>query len=610
MLTDDTQSPGDEFLSRVRRAGGSVLGDSPTGRAVAALCDEHARARRLITQDRAAGALVLAVVGATGQGKSWLIRQLIRRSPVADTIRSGNNLEEATEELVWVGPSPPADLDTRFERHVRVSADEMEPIGTPYMLLDAPGATDDRQAIADVARRALSLASALVLVVRRDQIRGQTPGVLAVASDGTIVIPVVNAIGKNDSELRSDMDAFLANLRQAAPESVIAQPLEIEDFEICGKDADAVGAAAAEELLRRLKVELQNNPDSDRRKSTRLAALEQRFRVALSGLLSEELPGLTRAVNRLNEEAIKLPGEVAQTLIGPSGPMQAAVRSRLRLKLLSSTGAIWFPYRSILSLLNLTHGAWDRVLLSLSGSLPSLVSTIWTSTRSLASDRDANEEMRDGLQRRSAAAVTDRLGPLAIQFREELALLRKQTLDADDANTPMSRSQETTRHVASLAGIETLEERSHEIFEDAVERYSISQGASTALAAVGTMIFWALMAGPFVALYSEYLQASYEALLHGLSGQTHGMERFPKPEFAMVLTSLLLSVLPTAVFAMIALSVAQSASRTRKAATSIREGHDRWIEKLQQQGVLRLRWDDPLLTDAEFLVRAGRVTSV
>jgi hypothetical protein len=611
MQTEPIPSPGDEFLNRVRRASTSVLGESSTGRAVAALCDEHARARRLIARDRAAGALVLGVVGATGQGKSWLIRQLVRRSAAAAMIRSGNNADQATEELVWVGPHPPADLDPRFERHVRVSADEMEPIGTPYVLLDAPGATDNRKGIVDVSRRALSLASALVLVVRRDQIRGQTPGVLAVASDGTIVIPVINAIGTHDDELRTDIDAFLANLRQAAPDSVIARPVEIADFEVAGKRSEEVGAEAARELMARVKTELENNPDSDLRKSTRLAALEQRFRFALRGLLADELPGLTRAVNRLNDEAEKLPGEVAQTLIGPNGPMQAAIRSRLRLKLLTATGAIWFPYRSILGLLNLTHGAWDRVLLSLSGSLPSLVSTIWTSTRSLASERDANQEMRDGLQRRSAAAVSDRLGPLANQFRDELALLRHelegQSPHRREANSELASSPP----LASLAGIETLEERSHELFEDAIDRYSISQAAATLLAVIGTLIFWGLMAGPFVALYSEYLQASYESLIRraGDSGGEpggHVLERFPKPELAMVLTSLLLSVLPTAIFAMIAIASAQSNSRTMKAALAIREGHDKTIAQLQQDGVLRLRWDDPLLTDAEFLVRAGR----
>ena len=106
---------GDAFLRRVRSSATSVLGDSPVGRGVIQLCDEHAEARRMILQDRSAGATVVAVVGATGQGKSWLIRQLVRGSNVVKSIRSGNNASEATEKLLWIGPLPPADLAPSHE---------------------------------------------------------------------------------------------------------------------------------------------------------------------------------------------------------------------------------------------------------------------------------------------------------------------------------------------------------------------------------------------------------------------------------------------------------------------------------------------------------------
>ncbi|MEO1524436.1 MAG: hypothetical protein AAFX06_03330 [Planctomycetota bacterium] len=598
MLPDSlnpSESSGDAFARRVRRAAQAVLGESETGRQVVALCDDHHHARDQILRDRSGGALVIAVVGATGQGKSWLVKQLTRRSDAAAAIRSGNRLDEATEHLVWIGPQPPADLDQRYEHYVRVSQDEMEPLGTPYMVVDAPGATDERPSIAAVAERALSLASAVLLVVCRDQIRGKTPSSLAVGSEGTIVIPVINMIGDRDDELNVDIDAFLANLRNQAPSSIVAPPIQIEDFAISGRNDSEVGSEAAEEVARRLKSELEANPDSDRRRHSRLSALDARFRAALSGILADQLPGLTTAVNRLNAEARKLPGEVAQTLIGSNGPMQAAVRSRLRLKLLTNTGAIWFPYRSVLGTLNLTHGAWDRVIMSLSGSLPSLVSTIWTSTQSLLSDRDASNEVRDGLQRRSAAAVTDRIGPLASQFRDELAILPKAVGSESDSINAMGGN------VASLAGTEALAEKSHAIFEASIDNHGIERGTSIVLAVIGTGIFWTLMAGPFVALYSQYIGASFETL----SGGKSSMEHFPTPEFSTIVTSLLLSLLPTSIFAMIALSIAQSAGRVESAIGMIRDGHDEAISELQRDRVLRLRWDDPLLTDAEFLVSAG-----
>ncbi|NND98306.1 MAG: hypothetical protein HKN47_13355 [Pirellulaceae bacterium] len=591
--------PGEQFLRRVRRAATTVLGDSQTGRQVLELCDEHAEARKLVMQDRSPGATVIAVVGATGQGKSWLIRQLVRRSTVANSIRSGNSADEATEQLLWVGPKSPADLDTRYEKYLHCESSKMEPIGIPYLLVDSPGATDDRRAIAAVAARALSLASILLLVVRRDQLRSQVTGMLAQASEGTVVIPVINSVRKRDDALNADIDGFVGQMRHVAPMSAIVAPVILDDFDVAERDEETVGATAARIIAERLQDELGNSWDGDRRRSTRLSALDGRFRGALHNVLSDQLPGLTNAVVRLRQEATKLPAEVAETLIGAGGPLRAAVRSRLRLSLLTDTPAICFPYRSQLGLLNLTHGAWDRVLLSLSGSLPSLVSAVWSSAKNVAAQAGAEEDIRDGLRKRSAAAVADRLGPLAGRFRDELAELRHQPGQNNLLGDDDSRSQ-----VAYLSGIDTLQENSQQIFDTEVERESISPSVTLLFAVVGTAIFWFLMAGPIVALYTKYFSASFTTFSE-FSGD---LDSFPRPDFSMIFTSLLVSILPTALFAMMILSLAQSRSRINRAEKRIRDLHHETIKRLQAEGVLRLRWDDPLLTDAEFLLSAGSET--
>ena len=590
--------PGREFLSRVRLAAANVLVDSPTGREVLELCDDHAEARRMILEDRSSGLVVVAVVGATGQGKSWLIQQLARASSTRSAIRSGNNAEDATEKLTWVGPAPPADLDSLHEQYVHCKPSDMRPIGAPYLVVDAPGCTDDRRAIAAVAARALSLASVLLLVVRRDQIRSEAVGMLTEASEGTIVVPVINAVRKHDDRLDADVESLAARMRQAAPTSIIAAPVIVEDFDVENRGEDSVGTAAAEAIAECLQTELGSVWEGDRRRSTRLAALDGRFRAALHSVLSDQLPGLTAAVRRLNDEATALPMEIAESLVGRGGPLRAAVRSRLRLSLLTDTEAIWFPYRSILALLNLTHGAWDRVLMSLSGSLPSLVSAVWTTTKNLSVERGAADALRDGLQRRSAAAVADRLGPLAARFRDELSELREERPAAKHSltDTDGARSQ-----VAYLSGIDTLQESSQRIFDDEVDQVSVPRSMALVCGILGTLIFWFLMAGPIVALYRGYFDASYETF-RNLSGD---LDSFPQPDFSMMLTSFLLSMLPTAIFAMIVLSVAQSRSRVNEAESRIREIHHDTIGRLQRDGVLQLRWDEPLLADAEFLLSAG-----
>ncbi|TWU24364.1 hypothetical protein Pla52o_22910 [Novipirellula galeiformis] len=591
--------PGDLFLRRVRHSATSVLADSPTGREVLELCDQHAEARRMILQDRSSGTSVIAVIGATGQGKSWLIRQLIRNSKAANSVRSGNNADEATENLVWIGPTPPADLDPRFEQFLHCDPAHMQSIGIPYLLVDAPGSTDDRRAIAGVASRALSLATAMLLVVRRDQLRSVAVGMLAEASEGSVLIPVINAVREHDDRLDADMDAFATRMRELAPTSLIARPIVIMDFEIEGREESEIAQAAGEQVAARLQEELGQIWEGDRRRSTRLAALDGRFRMALHGVLSDQLPGLTGAVRRLNREATTIPTQVAESLVGSDGPLRAAVRSRLRMALLTETAAFWFPYRSQLGLLNLTHGAWDRVMISLSGSLPSLVSAVWTSTKNLTAQQGAEQDVRDGLRRRSAAAVADRLGPLASRFRDELAVLRKQRHAATNWNH--DEDNDSRSQVAYLAGIDTLQEMSQRIFDEEVDRVAISRSATILFATLATFVFWLFMAGPIVALYRDYFVASFLALTT-LSGD---LDRFPRPELAMMLTSLLLAILPTALISMFALSFAQSRDRVDRAEQQIRERHHQAISNLQNDGVLRLRWDDPLLADAEFLLSVG-----
>ncbi len=598
--TDDgiLGQPGHEFLSRVRQATINVLGDSPIGREVLELCDEHGQARRMILEDRSGGISVVAVVGATGQGKSWLIRQLVRASSEATAaIRSGNHADEATDALVWIGPRQPADLDPHHERYIHCSVSEMQSIGAPYMLLDAPGATDDRRSFAAIAARSLALASVLLLVVRRDQIRSETMGMLAQASEGSLVIPVVNAVRQRDAILDADTDALIARIRQAAPTSIVAAPVIIDDFDIDNRTAAGVGVAAAELVAARLQNELGNSWEGDRRRSTRLSALDRRFRAALHSVLGDQLPGLTAAVRRLNQEATRLPIEVAQSLVGRGGPLRAVIRSRLRMSLLTETAAIWFPYKSVLGILNLTHGAWDRVLLTLSGSLPSLVTAVWTTTKNLTAERGAQQDLRDGLQRRSAAAVADRLGPLVMRFRSELMELRNQ----QPTHTMSLANRDVASQVAYLSGIDALQESSQRIFDEEVDRVSISRLTAIVFGLIGTAIFWSLLSGPIVALYRSYFDASYTTLSE-LGGS---LEEFPKPEFSMMLTSLLLSLLPMSLFAMVVLSIAQGRRRVIGAETRIRDLHHETIERMQAEGILRLRWDEPILADAEFLLSAG-----
>ncbi|WP_153555124.1 hypothetical protein [Roseimaritima sediminicola] len=597
----DYIDPGDRFLQRVRRAAVTVLGDSPAGRDVAGLCADHLRTRQSIMQDRAVGSTIVAIVGAAGQGKSWLAKQLVAGTAAEQAIPSGNREDESTRRLIWIGPQAPRDLDSRREQFLHCDAGAMRDLGGPYLLVDTPGATDDDKEIAETARRALSLAAILVMVVRRDQLRSQTVSVLSTLGEGTLVVPVINAVRDSaDPELAADADTLVARMRAAAPSGTILSPILIPDFDVQDLEESAVAEAALKQLKNLLSPYLDGHLTDDRRRRIRLAAVDARFRESLRATLGEHLPGLTRAVDRLNEEARKLPGDVALSMVGGHEALRAGIRSKLRLSVLTDTAAVWFPYRSLLGLLNLTHGAWDRVVLSLSGSLPSLISVAWTSARNLRHGEEVEQDLREGLRRRSSAAVVDRLGPPIARFHEQL----REMLSAVPQDNEHSAELDDDRHpqMAYLAGIDALQEESQRIFDEEVQRRAVPATTAVALAVLGTLIFWALMAAPIYSLYDQYVVASYQTF----RDSDGSLERFPRPEFSMLLTSLLLSLLPTALYAMLVITYSQRRRTVDRIEQRIRQRHAETIARLQQDGVLRLRWTDPLLGDAEFLLSAGR----
>ena len=589
------------FLRRVRQASISVLGESTAGRTVRQLCDSHAESRQSLTADRASGAMVVAIVGATGQGKSWLMRQFVKSPTVANAIRSGNNADEATERITWVGPNPPANLDVRFEQYLHCASEQMFSLEVPYLLVDSPGVTDNRHDVAETARLALSMASVLLMVVRRDQLRSYAVDLLASASEGSLVVPVINAVNADNGSLQTDSEAFVARIRRAAPRSQVTSAVHIADFETGSRQESVVASEATMAIYQALMGELAHG-DSIGRVVHRLAAMDSKFRTALHSSLGDQLPSLSIAVQRLNEEAKLLPEEIAASLVGGGPALRAAIRSRLRASLLTDTSGIWFPYRTILGVLSLTSGAWDRVVLSLAGSLPSLIGAAYTGVRNMTQSSAIASDMRDGIRKRSAAAVADRLGPLASRFRTEIhRLSNNEAASAIDHSLSNHDSDRLRTQPAFLAGLDSLQEQSQEIFDSEIDRAAAPRNLATICGLVGTLLFWSLMAGPIVTLYRSYILASLASLVEF----TGDLNQFPRPDLAMVLTSFVLSALPTAIFSMLVLSWVQGRRRVSVTEQSIRDRHREAILRLQQQRVLRLEWDDPLLADAEFLLTAG-----
>lgn len=596
-------SSGGGLTHRIHSAVTTAFGeDSHLLPEIESACRQYETDLEHVSLGRHFDALLIAVVGAKGQGKTWVVRQFLKDPQVKAHLPSGDLQSDATLDLTWIGPKSPPQIDAKHERYVATRAEQMVDIGQPYTLLDTPGVTDGNREAAELAKSALALAPIKLLVIARDQVRAASNLGIARQIDGSVVIPVVTSVEpaefpveQSDAQsttahtFREDISALEQQLAIAAPSARFLPPVFVADFEITDDEAQS-GANCRQEILDRLselslgEYEMQNVLQ----KQTQAAAARLRTRVAKT--IAGEAPQLRHAVAKLNSETQRLPARVLDSLLGSENVLQAGVRMQLRSRLVSDTSLMWFPYRTVLATLNLTQGVWDRVMLAMSGSLPSLFGALTGAAKNFRSGRDFTTQLEDGIRNRAQQQVESRLQPLCDAFHRQVNQL----------GGGVARGVVPSR--VELLGIDELQTRSHEIFEESMQRNALPRWQVFVLAVVGCILFWALMAAPIVVIYRDYLQAAYQVA----QGSDVTLTQFPKPEAGMLLSSVFLSALPLVIYCMLVLTFVHSRSKTGRVSSKLIDQHTAAIEELQQSGVIRLQFDDPILEAADFLVNLNQ----
>jgi hypothetical protein len=572
-----------------------VFGESPISIAVRQACARYEQDLGNIESGRGIAALLLAVVGAKGQGKTWVARQFIRDEGIQAGLRSGDLQADATTRLVWVGPVAPDALDPDSEIFIPCASQSLVSIGQPYVLLDTPGLTDADQRAAKLAGEALSLAPVKLLVIARDQLRAATNLTIAHQIEGAICIPVISSVEPDEMEggtatgqLAHDLRALREQLAAMAPRSQIASEVLVPDFEISGDEATSSQTFLSGVLDRMAGLELTQAGMRHSREQ-RIVALNQRLQHEVVAMIADELPHVGEAVDQLNRETRLLPQRVLSSLLGSEEVLESGIRLRLRTRLVADTAPIWFPYRTLLSTFNLTQGAWDRVMLALSGSVPSLFGALTSWARNVRNGRDFEQQMRSGISQHTQQQVEERLRPLCEHFHRAILKLRPRE----------DRSLEKfTATSMRLAGIEELQTRSQQIFDSAIRQRFTGYWTSQLLGVVGTLIFWGLMAAPIVTVYREYFLTSWRVFV----GEEVLLERFPQPTAGLFFTSLILSALPLAIYCMLVLTFSLGRKKIKSISRSIVDQHEAAIDELQKAGVIRLHFEDELLQHAQTLL--------
>jgi hypothetical protein len=588
--------------ARIREAADLVLVDQPVLSGIHQACLEYEQRSRDILLGRGLPSLTIAAIGGKGQGKSWVLRQWILDQRIRQQLPSGVLAHEATAELYWIGPTPPLELDRHCEKFIHCPEPALLDLSTPYLLLDMPGITDANPRAAELAHQALSMTPIQLLVIRRDQLRSSVTSPLVNRSDGVLCVPIINGISPREyrldpprpeasdqppglpPDLAADLESWLRMLRESAPLTKVLPPILLEDFEATGDEAMA-GERLRYELARRLRH--PSLSALSQTKERRLAAIAGRLRHQVHRLITEQTPQLALAVQRFTAEADRLPTQVIESVLGSPLVLETAVRARLRTQLVNDTSPLWFPYRTTLSLLALTQGAWDRLLLAMTGSLPSLFGTLVTWARNMHQARQASWEVQQGLHQRLQRQVHEQLNPRLEQFHRTLA-----HLPASSHGQP-----KVTSSSVQLYGSEELQSRCQELFEQFAARHRSPRWLLTIPALIGSMLFWSLMLGPIVSIYRQYFIACYDALIQ----RQAVLDAFPHPSPTLLLTSGLLSFLPLLLFAMIVLATFLHRAKLHRLSQRLLDEHHSLVEELRRAGILRIAVNDPWLEKAQFL---------
>lgn len=333
------------YADRLERAADAVLGTQPGAQQIRRWCEQFRSQCRDIEESRGLNLPSIAIIGAKGQGKTWIARQWILDPLVASRLPSGVLSREATTQLYWIGPSPPENMDSTREIYLPCRREMMLDLQSAYILLDTPGVTDDDKQAAKLAREAMSLSPIQLLVVRRDQLRGAVLGSLAHNAEGAICIPVITCVPPKDwtpgeqgthsqdasvrysSSLQADMEMFQRSLRSFAPSTRFLSPVLVEDFEASG---DESGCGEQFRITMQQRLQSESFERIAATKGSRLEAARERLKGRVRQYVQTELQGLVHAVQTLHREADSLPAQTLETVLGSQEELQAAIRGRLR----------------------------------------------------------------------------------------------------------------------------------------------------------------------------------------------------------------------------------------------------------------------------------------
>jgi len=599
-MTDPT-SPSVTLGARVRKMDGAIrtlFGEGSSGQNLLKICQDATRDLRDIDDQRGIPDRIITVLGHKNAGKSTLCSLLVKDSNARKRIQSGLGSDNATRKITWIGPVSPDRFEHDSEIAIAVPRDRMAELEVPYTLVDVPGYTDAEENARNAASRILRMASTVVLVTSWGSLEDESALTYLHGCDGAHIIPVVvddkYATRKRDDKRESELDDFRRSVEKWCPGSEVAYPIVLPKIDAAPEDKPEKKSEwkdlVRDETISALKKATSAPPDPQRLAFGRYNKFVGAIRRGLMPFLSNINPHYEKLLHQ-EEEAAR---DIAEQLIGNERQLRCGTRVRMLADVANSSPALFFPYRSFLGLLTLTSGAWDRMMLTLFGSSPSLVMVILQSAKNVRSLQELRQKARDALQEQAASLASGHLASVNQVF---LRSVRQ--------NLPPERQDQFPPEFkeATLRGLEEMEAETRRIFEDGVKEHRANAWLPWGIGLLAMVIWFLLAAGPVWAVYREFLSAWKQAF--GAAGSA-SWQVFPVPSASMLFATLILVFGPVFLLAMVSLCLSVTRKRVDECVKSVRANTDIALDGFISAGLIRLQTDDEMRDAVRLLLRECR----
>jgi hypothetical protein len=556
-----------------------LFGSSCEGKRLTDRCLQTRSEFEAIATRRGVTVVPIAVLGSKNAGKSWLCRRLVSDPANRARIPCGENREDATTSATWIGPSAPPEMDADHEIYLPMPAQAMVDLGRPYNLLDLPGYNDASIPEREAALRAIHGTPLRVFVVSSQTMEDESQFSYLTQSDGVVILPVVvdNHFPGLAEDGNADLTGLVRRLNNHCPRARIILPIVIPHTLHSPGGEEENTQRAEDILLPALRAALAE-PEID--PALAIEASLDRFRVEIASDLRPWMDGIRPAYDELVAEESGLAAELVGKIIGTDTQLTAGMTMRMRMRAFASAPAEFFPYRTILGVFALTAGAWDRMAFAMAGSVPSLALLAFQTSRNVKNLGEMMSQAKETLSRRVEAMANERLSALdEIFVRSTRSFL-----------PPSAQPFNPEGRKVRIVGLDIVTEKSAEIFESTLKKYSPGRLLTGFWGGLATIAFFGLGASPTVAVYREF----FEAWAATFADNPARWDAFPAPSGEMMFSTLLIMIIPVVLCALLTIANSAPKRTVASAVNDVKAAHKRLRTELAESGLVRLVSDDPI----------------